>query len=478
VDDLGLLKERLPPGTVSTDPAVLAECAHDWGPLALLRELRGDPSSSPKGVAFPASTEEVVAVLAWAQETRTPIVPRGGGSGVCGGADPGPDALVLDLTRMDRVLSVDAVSQIVRVQAGIRGDRLEEALAGHGLTTGHYPQSIAISTVGGWVAASSAGQASVGHGAIEDILLGLTFVLSSGHVVEVRPVPRSASGPDVRRLLVGSEGTLGVVTEAVLACAALPSSRVWEAFAFERFEQAMAGLREVLRAGVGAEVIRAYDEPDALLTFGSLGHGGGCVALVGFASDLPGLEARMATTHGRAVAAGGTSLGSAYGEHWWVHRNDTTRLYRHVMGADRIFGHGVVVDSMEVAGLWSDLPRLYGDVRRALLEQAEAVGCHLSHLYPSGSSLYFTFLIRGSDEWDAERRYLAAWDAAVRSCLAAGGTMTHHHGVGRLKAPFMEWELGQEGLAVLRSIKRALDPSGLLNPGALLPLDRQASAGP
>jgi alkyldihydroxyacetonephosphate synthase len=463
--------ERLPPGTVSTDPAVLAERAHDWWALAFLRGLRGEPRPPPLGVAFPATTEEVVAVLAWAEETRTPIVPRGGGSGVSGGAEPRPDAVVLDLSRMDRVLEVDRVSQTVRAQAGVRGDRLEEALAAHGLTTGHYPQSIAISTVGGWIAASSAGQASVGHGAVENLVLGLTFVLAGGRVVELRPVPRSASGPDLRRLLVGSEGTLAVVTEVVLACGPLPPGHSWGAFAFERFEDLMTGLREVLRANVGAEVIRGYDEPDALLSFGSLGHAGGCLALVGFASDLPGLEARLDRTRERAAAAGGMPLGSAYGEHWWMHRNDAVGLYRRVMGPDPLFGPGVVVDTMEVAGLWSDLPRLYRDVREALAGQAEAVGCHLSHLYPSGSSLYFTFLIRGSDDADAERRYLAVWDSAVRSCLAAGGTMTHHHGVGRLKASFLEGELGHEGLAVLRSIKRALDPSGLLNPGALLPLE-------
>ena len=181
---------------------------------------------------FPASTEEVATVLAWASETSTAVIPRGGGSGVCGGAQAEAGSVVLDLSRVDQVTGVDLVSQTVSVQAGVRGDQLEDALAEHGLTVGLYPQSIAISTVGGWIAASSAGQASTGFGAIEDVLLGLTAVLPRGEILRCLPVPRSAAGPDLRRLLVGSEGTLAVVTEATLACRARPAGWDWLAFGF------------------------------------------------------------------------------------------------------------------------------------------------------------------------------------------------------------------------------------------------------
>jgi len=472
VSAVDLLVSRLPAGTVSTDAQVLRERAIDSWTLDLLRLVRGDELPAPDAVVFPASTQDVATVLAWATETGTAVIPRGAGSGVCGGARARAGAVILDLSLMDRVGHVDLVSQTVDVQAGVRGDRLEEALAGHGLTTGHYPQSIAISTVGGWIAASSAGQASTGFGAIEDILLGLTAVLPTGEILRCRAVPRSAAGPDLRRLLTGSEGTLGVVTEATLACRARPPGWEWLAAGFDGFATLATALREVRRAGTGAAVLRGYDETDAQFNFGALGHSGGCVALAGFPADLPGLAARkQAATEilGQAGTGLGADSGTAYGAHWEQHRNDAVQTYAQVMGPERAFGAGAIVDTMEVAGLWSAVPRLYQDIRGALAAHAQLVGCHLSHVYPSGSSLYFTFLINGAGERAAETTYRQAWDQAAASCAAAGGTITHHHGVGRLKAPYLTAELGSAGAGTLDRIRAALDPAGIMNPGGLRP---------
>ncbi len=467
---LASLSKRLPADALSTDPEDLRTRSHDWWTLGMLRETRGDRPALPLAVAFPSSTAEVATLLTWAEETRTPVVARGGGSSVTGAAQSGPGTVVLDLTRMGAIIDVDAESQTVTVQAGANGQVLEEALnRGHGLTLGHYPQSIAISTVGGWIAASSAGQASAGYGAIEDRLLGLTAVLAGGQVVSLRTVPRSASGPDLRRLLIGSEGTLAVVTEATLACAPLPSGYAWEAFGFGTFAACMHGLRDALRRGAHPLIVRGYDETDAALNLSAAGHAGGCAAIVGFAADAPGLEDRRRAVRGAAMANGGRSVPAGYGEHWLEHRNDAVATYQRIMGPERSFGPGVAVDTMEVAGVWRGLPALYEGVRAALLEHADAAGCHLSHVYPSGSSLYFTFLIGGTDDRDAERKYLAAWDAAVRTTLAAGATMSHHHGVGRLRAPYLADELGPGGTEMLRRIKAALDPHAILNPGVLLP---------
>jgi alkyldihydroxyacetonephosphate synthase len=470
VSPLDMLASRLPDGAVRTDAEIRRERAIDSWALALLRRVRGDELPLPAAVVFPATTEEVATVLAWASQTSTAVIPRGGGSGVCGGAQAEAGSVVLDLSRMDQVTGVDLVSQTVSVQAGVRGDQLEDALAEHGLTTGLYPQSIAISTVGGWIAASSAGQASTGFGAIQDVLLGLAAVLPRGEILRCRPVPRSAAGPDLRRLLVGSEGTLAVVTEATLACRDRPAGWDWLAFTFPEFAVLADGLRQAVRGQTGAAVIRGYDETDAQLSFGALGHSGGCVGLLGFPAGLPGLAARkQAAAEAMETAGASGELGSRYGEHWWEHRNDAVDTYAGIMGPDRAFGSGVIVDTFEVAGLWSAVPRLYQSIRAALAAHAQAVGCHLSHLYPSGSSLYFTFLISGTDDRDAAARYLAAWDQAVRSCAAAGGTITHHHGVGRLKAGYLAGELGETGVDVLTRIKAALDPAGIMNPGVLLP---------
>jgi alkyldihydroxyacetonephosphate synthase len=470
VGSLDDLAGRLPRGAVTIDADILRDRAIDSWALALLRRVRGDDLPVPAAVVFPARTEEVATVLVWACEARVAVIPRGGGSGVCGGATADAGSIVLDLSRMNHVTGVDPVSQVVQAEAGVRGDQLEDALASHGLTVGHYPQSIASSTVGGWIAASSAGQASTGFGAIEDVLLGCTAVLPQGGILRCRPVPRSAAGPDLRRLLVGSEGTLAVVTEATLACRARPAGWDWLVFGFPSFAALAGGLRDVVRAETGAAVIRGYDEADAQLSFAALGHAGGCVGMLGFPVGPGALAARQEQARDVLRRAGSSGpLDASYGEHWWQHRHDAVDTYARIMGPDRAFGPGVIVDTFEVAGLWSAVPRLYAGIRDALAAHAQAVLCHLSHLYSSGSSLYFTFLISGTDDQDAAARYLAAWDDAVRSCAVAGGTLTHHHGVGRLKAAYLTGELGEAGVDVLKKIKIALDPQQIMNPGVLLP---------
>ncbi len=469
VDPLASLAERLPDGAVSTHPGELTSRSRDAWPLAMLREARGERLPRPMAVVFPRGTEDVAATLAWATETGTAVVPRGAGSGVCGGAQAVWRGVVLDLSLMNRVLSIDRESMAVEVEAGTRGDRLEAALSREGLTTGHYPQSLAISSVGGWIATRSAGQASAAYGAIEDLLLGLEAVLAGGDVVTLRATPRSAAGPDLRRLLVGSEGTLGVITRARLSVAPLPDGYRWCAFRPPSFADGIALARELAQRDVRLTVLRLYDEADAAVTFGTLGHEDGPALVVGFADDRRAGE--ILEDVGRAASsAGAETLPDAYGEHWWEHRNDAVDLYRRIMGEERMLGPGVIVDTAEVAGLWSGLSRLYAAVREALAEHAaRPVACHLSHPYRSGASLYFTFLLHGDDDQVAERRYLSCWRDAARACHGAGGTISHHHGVGILKAPFLQEELGAAGLAALRAVKGALDPRGILNPGKLLP---------
>jgi alkyldihydroxyacetonephosphate synthase len=468
VDDLASLVERLPDGAVSTHPGELTSRSRDAWPLAMLREVRGDRLPRPLAVVFPRATEDVAHTLEWATETRTAVVPRGAGSGVCGGAQAVWRGVVLDLSRMSRILEIDDESQTVRAEAGIRGDPLERALSERGLTLGHYPQSMAISSLGGWIAAASAGQASAGYGAIEDRLLGLTAVLGSGRVVQLPAAPRSATGPDLRRMFVGSEGTLAVVTEATLSVARRPESLRWLATAPSSFEAGTALVRELLQRRLHPVVVRVYDEVDAGMTFGPVGHGSGPVAIAAFEASRVG-DAGLEEARRLALEAGAGPLGEDYGRHWWGHRNDAVVLYRRIMGDERMFGAGVIVDTMEVAAIWRHVPRLYDAVREALLEHAsQAVGCHLSHPYASGASLYFTFLIRAEDDAAAERAYLEAWRRAAAACRGAEGTLSHHHGVGLLKAPFLVDALGPAAVSTLRSLKAAADPAGILNPGKLL----------
>jgi alkyldihydroxyacetonephosphate synthase len=467
VETLESLAARLPEGAVSTHPGEISSRSRDLWALALLRERRGEALPRAMAVVFPRSTEDVAEVLSWAQRTGTPVIPRGGGSGVSGGAQAAWRSLVLDLSQMSRVVSIDQESLAVEVEAGIRGDRLESTLGRHGLTLGHYPQSLAISSVGGWIAARSAGQASPWYGVIEDMLLGLVVVLSGGEILRLRPTPRSAAGPDLRRLFAGSEGTLGVVTEATLSVSRARAGLRWTALQPPGFVEGLALARRIAQEGPRPVVLRLYDEADAAVTFGAARHPGGPVLIAAFEEGLGGQ--RSVESLRQLAGSSASELPPRYGEHWWAHRFDAVDLYRRIMGEERLLGAGVVVDTLEVAGLWSQLPALYEAIRTALSGRAEAVGCHLSHPYRSGGSLYFTFLIREQDDERAEATYVACWREAARGCHSVGGTITHHHGVGVLKAPFMEEEMGAAGVSALRAVKRALDPRGILNPGKLLP---------
>jgi alkyldihydroxyacetonephosphate synthase len=459
------LRNLLPDGEISTDPHELAAHAHDWWPLALLRFRRGDDMALPSAVVRPASTEEVSAVLRWAQETKTAIVPFGGGSGVAGGAQAVAGAVALDTRAMDRVLSVDAEALTVTAQAGIMGRALEEHLEKEGLTLGHFPQSIDISTLGGWVAARSAGQKSARYGRLEEMILGLEVVLPGGAVVRTRPVPATAAGPDLARIFIGSEGTLGVVTEATLAVRPAPRAVGHGAYAFDSFTGGLAAVRRVAQEELRPAVMRLYDENDVGIAFRDApDRPDGSLLVLRFEGDVLAEPEERAVR--RIVAdAGGKDLGPALAERWWEHRNDAVGTFRQIM-LDGLLGPAAAVDTMEVAGLWP-VTDLYEGVREALGAHADVVGCHASHPYPQGTCLYFTFVFVGStDDREVEARYRAAWDDAAAAALRTGATVTHHHGVGLLKAPWLREELG-EGFEVLRAIKRALDPAGIMNPGKL-----------
>jgi alkyldihydroxyacetonephosphate synthase len=465
VDALAALTERLPDGAVSTHPGELTSRSRDAWPLAMLREARGERLPRPMAVVFPRTTEDVSATLAWAAETGTAVVPRGGGSGVTGGAQAAWRGIVLDLSFMNRVVGIDRESLAVEVEAGIHGDRVEAALNRDGLTLGHDPQSMTFSSIGGWIASSSSGQASAGHGAIEDLVLGLEAVLASGEVLALPATPRSSAGPDLRRLLIGSEGTLAVITRATLTVALLPDGYRWRAFLLPTFEEGIGVARQIARGAARPLVLRLLDDADAASTFGELGHEDGAVLLLGFAGDR---EADAGVATALAESAGASSLPETFGEHWWSHRNDPAGLHQRVMGPERMLGPGIVEDTFEVAGLWGILPRLYASVREAAAAHAaRPVTASLTHPRPSGAALSFRFLLHGRDDQAVEERYARCWEDVVRATREAGGTVTH--GIGLLLAPFLEEEIGATGVAVLRAVKRALDPHGVLNPGKLLP---------
>ena len=443
---------------VITDVGAVADASRDWWPLAMHWALAGQAPQVAAVVARPASTEQVAAVLRACTAAGVPVTPAGGRSGVVGASVPAFGGVLLDLTALQGIVSVDAVSGLVEVLPGTFGPDLEDELRGHGLTVGHYPQSFDIATVGGWVACRGAGQYSTRYGKIETIVAGLEVVLADGTVVRTGGTPAAAQGPDLTQLFVGSEGTLGVVTKVWLKAHPLPPSEQRAAFAFPTFQDGLEACRRILRRGATPAVLRLYDAPESQR--GQGGDGTYCVLLVLDEGDETLVAATMAVVAEEAAACGGSDLPRDLVERWMHHRNDTSAL-------QALTRKGFVVDTMEIAAPWAALPQIFDDVRAAMMAvpHARAATCHLSHSYLDGACLYFTFAATPPPE-AVDETYVALWDAGQRAVLAAGGNLSHHHGVGVNRARFMAEALGP-GMGVFQAVKDALDPAGVLNPGKM-----------
>jgi alkyldihydroxyacetonephosphate synthase len=442
---------------VVTDIDAVANASRDWWPLAMHWALRGEVLQRAALVARPTTTEQVAAVVAACNEAGVPLTPAGGRSGVLGASIPLFGGVVLDLTRLQGIVSVDATSGLVEVWAGTFGPDLEAALrATHGLTIGHFPQSFDIATVGGWVACRGAGQYSTRYGKIEHIVAGIEVVLADGSVVHTGGFPAAAQGPDLTQLFVGSEGTLGVVTKVLLKAHELPTSEWRAAFAFPTFEDGLEACRRILRRGATPAVLRLYDAPESQR--GQGGDGSCCVLLVLDEGDPAVVYTSITVVDEECSAA--TALPEDLVEKWMHHRNDTSAL-------QALTRKGFVVDTLEIAAPWAALPRIFDNVRAAMLAvpHARAATCHLSHSYLDGACLYFTFAATPPAE-AIESTYIALWDAGQRAVLAAGGNLSHHHGVGLNRARFVPEALGN-ALGVLQAVKDALDPNGIMNPGKM-----------
>ncbi|MFN2464720.1 MAG: FAD-binding oxidoreductase [Candidatus Dormibacteria bacterium] len=457
---MGELARLLPAATLVVSGEELKDYAGDWSSQSILRAQRGG-LVMPAAVLRVSSAEDVATALRWATGSGTAVVPSGGRSGVSGGVLTHGGELVLDLRGLDRVVDLDELSGVVRVEAGILGTDLERWLNEHGYTLGHFPQSIALSTVGGWIAARSAGQLSSGYGAIEDLVVALTAALPDGTLATSLLTPRTAAGIQLHELFLGSEGTLGVVTEAWLRVRRAPTARSFASLGFASFSEGLGAVRRMAQGRGLPDAVRVYDDSDTAIQFRAFEPAPtGCTAVL----VTEGLEA--AETDRRLAAAlrlaAGTELAQNLAGHWWEHRNDAAGTYRRVLSGE-LLGPDVAADTIEVSALWSRAEAVYAAVRDALSPHAEAVGCHCSHAYETGCALYFTFVIRSANREEAIAR---AWHDALDAVTASGGSMTHHHGVGQLKSAWLARELGAFA-PYLERVQRAFDPAGIMNPNTL-----------
>lgn len=489
--ELAALSQIVGAGDVKQDTR--ARVLHAFGKSYrdLVRLRRGEVSHPPDAVIYPESEEQVARLLRFCLEQKYSIVPFGGGSSVVGGVEPlgSRVALTLDLARMNRVLSVDPISQTATIQAGMLGPDLERELNAAGWTLGHFPQSFEFSTLGGWIATRGAGLASTRYGKIEAMIQGLRMVTPSG-TLEVRDVPASAAGPSLLQLVAGSEGTLGVITQATMRVRALPQAKDYQALLFRDFESGVQAIRALLQRDLLPATVRLSDEQETesffalreqahgwkavyeragVVGLGLLGHSftNGALLILGFEGE--GAAVRSEGALGREIcrAHGAIGLGHGIAATWLADRYETPYL------RDVLMDRGILADTLETATPWENLTRLHGKLAQSIHQAAEATGArawvmtHVSHCYRDGASLYVTFLARmvpghEIEQWETIKR------AASECIVGNGGTISHHHGVGYEHAPWLGEEIGSRGVAALKALKAELDPQDIMNPGKLL----------
>ncbi|MFJ2533856.1 FAD-binding oxidoreductase [Microbacterium maritypicum] len=464
-------------GPAHVDDTAEARIRHAGGrstpDLLRRRETRQD---APDAVVSPADHDEVRACLDVAVARGIAVIPFGGGTSVVGALDPQRGAhhavVSLDLRRLSGVVRLDEISGEAVLAAGTTGPEAEALLSAHGLELGHYPQSFRYATIGGFAAARSSGQNSAGNGRFDSMVTGIRVATPTGDI-ELGRSPGSAAGPDLIRVFLGSEGIFGVITEVRVRVHPIPRDRVFESWSFPDFASGAEGLRRVAQQGNGPTVIRLSDEAETAVSLAQVGKIGKALskgASVVTVYEGDGIAERRARTSAQLAAAGGISAGEGAAEDWLKGRFDGPYL------RDSLLDAGVFCETLETATTWSNLQRLRSAVEAALKDGFADAGaksyvmCHVSHIYPTGASLYFTVLagIRSDP--------LGVWEPVKSrvndAIIASGGTISHHHAVGRDHAPWLREEIGETGIRILAAIKRELDPVGVLNPGAVIPIER------
>jgi alkyldihydroxyacetonephosphate synthase len=473
---------------VSVDPGDRVRHARgqslpDW--IAL---RSGRLAAFPDGVAYPSSDDHVRDLIHYAGEVGARLIPYGGGTSVVGHVNALPGQapiLTVDLGRLNRLCRFDESSQVATFGAGITGPDLEAQLRARGCTLGHFPQSFELSTLGGWIVTRSSGQQSLGYGRIERLFAGGRLESPAG-TLDMPPFPASAAGPDLREVVLGSEGRLGILTEAAVRVAPLPQAEVFHAVFFPDFEPGCQAVRQMMQARLPVSMLRLSTPVETQTTLALAGHerligtlerllslrGVGrdkCMLILG----LTGREAVVKTARQEALGIagehGGVHVGRTFGDEWHKSRFRTPYL------RNTLWELGYAIDTLETATGWGDVPGMIEAIESALRPGLADIGervhvfTHLSHLYPYGSSLYTTYLYRlAPDPDETLRRWQVLKTAASQAIVARGGTISHQHGVGLDHRPYLAQEKGALGMAVLGDLCRRFDPDGIMNPGKLI----------
>jgi len=435
----------------------------DRWPYANLKYRFGEfPCFVPLLIVFPGTYEEVRNVLIIANENRVPVVPYGFGSGVLGGAAPVENGLVLDLKRLNNLVGIDEICGLATAQAGMNGELFEAALNKRKLTLGHFPQSLNISTVGGWLSCRSAGQASTRYGKIEDMVVGLKVALSDGRFLEIEPAPRRAVGPSIKDIFVGAEGTMGIILEGTFRVLPYPERESIHAVAFKDYLTGLEALRRIMQAELRPAVLRLYDEHES---YGKIAEypeysGYSCLAMLSFMGLKELVEVEEELSLKICKELGGTEGSPEPVYKWMEHRYESLSA--------KPVSEGRMMDTIEIAAPWIALPEIYEGAREMIREvNPEAhFGAHWSHMYPDGGCMYMTFIIPASNDAKATSEHSKIWENIMQLTLKEKGTISHHHGIGYFRSKWLVQELGI-GHDILKDIKSVLDPNHILNPGKL-----------
>lgn len=445
---------------VHVERAEVVARTRDWWAGSMIGETDGHPATPDAVVVEATDADQVAAVLRICHAAGIPVTPSAGRSNVTGAALPVFGGVVLDLCGLNRITSFDAASNVVDVQAGMFGDLFEQELQEtYGVTTGHWPSAFAVSTVGGWIACRGAGQLSTRYGKIEDMVVGIDVVHADGTRATYGDYSRAATGPDLRQLFIGSEGTLGVITGARLRVHPLPGYAKALAFGFATFAEGLEACRRILQRGATPAVLRLYDALESKVHFDLPDTN---LLLIADEGDPALVDAGLAVS-AEICAEYGPELDSDAVFARWL--NERMLVGKSSDGFTP--GPGFVADTLEMAASWAELPGIYTEVTAAIqsVPGTLAASAHQSHAYTDGACVYFS--LRGDVEPGRRREwYRAVWDAANEVLLRHGAAISHHHGCGLLRGPYLPEALGA-GFAAFAAVKEALDPAGILNPGKL-----------
>ena len=451
------------PGTnIATQPEECLIYSHGCYPREYKWLLQGNYPYLTKAVLSPASEEEISEIVKLAGEMEVGIIPYGGGSGIVGGSIPDHGEIMIDVKRLTD-FSINTVNGTARGGAGLTGAEFENLLNEHGYTCGQYPQSFQSACLGGMTATRAIGTFSTKYGKMDDMVTALNVVLPDGQIFHSHLAPKRSTGPELNQLFLGSEGVYGIITSVEMKIYPIAETRVFQAYTFPSTHDGLSAIRNFIHKGLRPAVVRLYDEVEAVPKIASYGYEKGFTLLILVFEgnkEMSELEARM--TKEICLGNNGRYKGEKAAREWLATRFSTKKML------DFNAIRGGTADAIEVAAPWDCIEDVWREMRRALEPICTVVDCHFSHVYHNGASVYVIFHAKtGGDDKDGEQKYLECLDTAIRTSLKYGGNVSHHHGVGTAKAEYLKEEHGEAGIHVMKALKDAIDPKGIMNKGVL-----------